>query len=75
MESAIRTAIDKMQPGTTTTAKELGHRLGLDEAQVGIWLDVLAGEGLLIPEHRVLSELRPGAEHVVRYRLPVQSAT
>jgi hypothetical protein len=70
VEDAIRTAISKMQPGTATTANELSHRLGLDESQVGMWLDLLAGEGLLIPEHRTLSEAA-GGKPATHYRVPL----
>jgi hypothetical protein len=70
MEQAVRAAVAEFRPGETITAADLAHRLGLEEQTVGIWLDVLAGEGRLIPEHRVLSEIRPDAKHVVCYRVP-----
>ena len=69
MEEAIRNAVAGLKPGEVVTAAQLAPRLDLDEKMVGIWLDVLAGEGRLIPEHRVLSEIHPG-EHVVQYRIP-----
>jgi hypothetical protein len=70
MEEAIRSAIGDLKPGEVITAEQLAHRLGLDQKTVGIWLDVLAGEGRLISEHRVLSEIRSDESHVVLYRVP-----
>jgi len=70
MEEAIRTAVGNLKPGEVITAEQLAHRLGLEQATVGMWLDVLAGEGRLISEHRVLSEIRSGDDHVVHYRVP-----
>ena len=72
MEEAIRTAVASLKAGDVITAAQLAPRLHLDEKTIGIWLDVLAGEGRLIPEHSVLSEIHPG-EHITRYRVPPYS--
>ncbi len=70
MEEAVRAAVAKLKPGDVTTSEQLARSLGLDDSQIGIWLDVLAGEGLLIPEHRVLSEAADG-KPVIHYRVPL----
>jgi hypothetical protein len=69
MEDAIRNAVAHLKPGEVVTASQLAPRLGLEERTIGMWLDVLCGEGLLIPEHSVLSDIHPG-QHVTRYRVP-----
>jgi hypothetical protein len=69
MEDAIRTAVAQLKPGEVITASQLAPRLGLDENTIGMWLDVLCGEGKLIPEHSVLSDIHPG-QHVTHYRVP-----
>jgi hypothetical protein len=72
MEDAIRKAVASLKPGDVFTAAQLAPRLDLDEKAIGIWLDVLVGEGKLVPEHSVLSDIHPG-EHVTRYRIPPNS--
>jgi hypothetical protein len=69
MEQTIRDAVGQMKSGDSFTAEWLAHRLDLDESQVCIWLDLLADEGKLIPEHRVVSEFH-GSKSVVHYRVP-----
>jgi alkylated DNA nucleotide flippase Atl1 len=70
MEEAVRAAVTGLKPGDVTTSEQIARALGLDQSQVGIWLDVLAGEGLLIPEHAVLSEAAH-AKAAVHYRVPL----
>ena len=70
MEDAIRAAVANLRPNETITAERLAHQLGLDQNQVGVWLDVLAGEGKLMRENKVISEIHPGEEPVVWYRVP-----
>jgi len=70
MEDAIRAAVGKLKPGEVITADQLARRLDLDTKTVSMWLDVLAGEGRLVCEHRVLSEIRPEGEHTLHYRVP-----
>lgn len=69
MEEAVRSAVARLKPGDVTTSDQIAHSLGLDQNQVRIWLDLLAGEGLLIPEHRILSEAHD-AKPVIHYRVP-----
>jgi hypothetical protein len=69
MEETVRTAVAGFHPGHVFTCEQLAHSLDLDQNQVGIWLDVLAGEGLLIPEHRILSEA-VDAKPAIHYRVP-----
>jgi DNA-binding transcriptional ArsR family regulator len=70
MEEAIRSAVGDLKPGDVITAEQLAHRLGLEQQTVGMWLDVLSGEGRLIRENRVLSDIRPDSKHVPSYRVP-----
>jgi hypothetical protein len=69
VEEAIRAAVAGLKPGDVITAERLARRLDLDQAQVSTWLDLLAAEGRLIPEHRTLSEAAE-AKPVVQYRVP-----
>ena len=69
MEEAVRAAVAALKPGDVMTSEQLARTLDLDQNLVGIWLDVLAGEGLLIPEHRILSEAA-AAKAVIHYRIP-----
>jgi len=70
MQEEVRTAVARLKPGDVTTAEQIARSLGLDQNQVSIWLDVLAGEGLLIPEHRILAEAAD-AKALVHYRVPL----
>jgi hypothetical protein len=70
MEEAIRAAVADLKPDEVITPERLARQLGLDQNEVGVWLDLLAAEGRLIRENRVLSEIRPDAEQVVWYRVP-----
>jgi hypothetical protein len=70
MEQAIRTAVAKLKPGDVTTSEQLARSLGIDQSQVAMWLDLLCGEGLLIPEHGILSEAANG-KSAVHYRVPL----
>jgi transcription initiation factor IIE alpha subunit len=70
MEDAVRVAVAALRPGDVITSEQLARTLGLDQNQVGIWLDLLAAEGLLIPEHRILSEAAD-AKPVIHFRVPL----
>ena len=59
-----------MHPGHVFSAHDLARQLALDETQVGIWLDVLAQECVVIPEHGIESEAADGATHI-NYRVPI----
>jgi transcription initiation factor IIE alpha subunit len=69
MEEAVRVAVAALRPGDVITSEQLARSLDLDQNLVGIWLDVLAGEGLLIPEHRILSEAAD-AKPIIHFRIP-----
>jgi hypothetical protein len=70
VEESIRAAVAQLKTGDVITAEQLARQLDLDESQVGVWLDLLADEGRLIPEHHVLAEAA-GAAPIVRYRVPL----
>ena len=70
MEEAVRAAVSRLKPGDVTTSEQLARSLALDKNEVGIWLDVLAAEGLLIPEHGILSEAAH-AQPAIHYRVPL----
>jgi len=69
VEEAIRAAVARLKPGDVVTAERLARQLDLEQTQVAAWLDLLAADGLLIPEHRVLSEAAH-AKPVIQYRVP-----
>ena len=70
MEEAVRAAVTGLRPGDVITPEQLARSLDLDQNEVGIWLDVLAAEGLLIPEHAILSEAAH-AKPAIHYRVPL----
>jgi DNA-binding GntR family transcriptional regulator len=70
MEQAIRDAVARFRPGHVFTSDELARDLGLDRDQVAMWLDLLAGEGVVIAEHRTISEAAHGTT-VLHFRIPL----
>jgi DNA-binding GntR family transcriptional regulator len=70
MEEAVRNAVTGLRPGDVITAHQLARSLDLDRNEVGVLLDVLAAEGLLIPEHAILAEAAH-AQPEIHYRVPL----
>jgi predicted ArsR family transcriptional regulator len=70
VEQEIRAAVAELRPGHVITAAQLADRLGVDEKQVTVWLDLLASEGVLNAEHRIIAEAERG-EPVMQYRVPI----